>query len=661
MILLPLVSSFCFILLFLIFYLNLGKIRESLLGSSIIFGVILTFIIELLSLFKAVNLSGIFISWLMVDGFLILIYQKTKKRSKKNILHPLRSIQWSNKPFNFNFALGIALGIFALIIGLVAIVAAPNHSDSMEYHLSRIVHWMQNQSIAHYPTSDLFQLYQPPWAEFAIMNFQILSGGDYFAALVQWFSMVGSWLGVSLIARRLGASQKGQVIAAIIAATVPMGILQGSSTDNNYVVTFWLVCFAYYTLSIFQEGMSKMNILLLGSSLGLAILTKGTAYIYAFPFAIWLGIWGIKHLRWKVWQPIVIVLGIVFLINGGHYLRNLALFGSPLGLAADKETLEKFSLSILIISSLKQLSLHADIIRYFHLENFITPLTGIVNKIIELVHTFLGFDLKSPLFNSPKAPKFYVPSLSTYEDTAGNPFHLILIAVALFLFLINKKFWKQPYLLGYIAVVLGGIFLFFALFTWSPYRCRLHLPFFILSSSFAGIVFAQSLNYKITNILAIMLVLLSYPWLFFNTTRPLIGDNSILVEPRIEHYFATQKRFQSPYFNLADQLQSYTCSNIGLIMRGTSFEYPLWILLNNSRKSHIIHHVDINNESAQLIENSLQREFQPCIIVRSMRFGSQKESENSLTYNQKTYLQEWVENWGGDSGEVKIFMLQDSQ
>jgi hypothetical protein len=90
--------------------------------------------------------------------------------------------------------------------------------------------WLR--SVEHYPTSYVPQLYHPPGAEFAIMHFQIISGGDRFANLIQWLSMVGSAIAVSLIAKQLGANLRGQVFAAVFAATLPMGILQGSSTQT---------------------------------------------------------------------------------------------------------------------------------------------------------------------------------------------------------------------------------------------------------------------------------------------------------------------------------------------------------------------------------------------------------------------------------------------
>ena len=35
----------------------------------------------------------------------------------------------------------------------------------------------------------------------------------------------------------------GQILSAVICATIPMGILEGSSTQTDYTTSFWLVCF----------------------------------------------------------------------------------------------------------------------------------------------------------------------------------------------------------------------------------------------------------------------------------------------------------------------------------------------------------------------------------------------------------------------------------
>src|SRR5262249_52486638 len=134
----------------------------------------------------------------------------------------------------------------------------------------------------------------PPWAEFAVTHLYLLSGGDRLANAVQWLSLLGSIVGVSLIAKQLGGDRDCQVLAALVAVCLPMGILQASSTQTDYVVTFWLVCFVYYVLLILQVMHGPLSLwpqpILAGISLGLAILTKPTAYLLAPLFLVWLSV-----------------------------------------------------------------------------------------------------------------------------------------------------------------------------------------------------------------------------------------------------------------------------------------------------------------------------------------------------------------------------------
>jgi 4-amino-4-deoxy-L-arabinose transferase-like glycosyltransferase len=219
-------------------------------------------------------------------------------------------------------------------ISLIAIIAPPNNWDSLTYHMARVVHWIQNRNLAHYPTYYSAQLVHPPFAEFVILHLQILSGGDRFANLVQTFSMIGSIVGVSLIAKQLGADQRGQILAAVFCATLPMGILQASSTQNDYVVCFWVVCLAHYILLTLPYRNPPLNLTLaIGASCGLAAFTKSSGYMYAFPFMVWFFLWYVNQMRWKMWKPISIISVCFLSLNISHYLRNFTLYGNPISAA----------------------------------------------------------------------------------------------------------------------------------------------------------------------------------------------------------------------------------------------------------------------------------------------------------------------------------------
>ncbi len=612
MIILPILS---FVLIFAQLLTKKNDWGDCFFKAIILWGLILTIITELLSLFGLFQYFWLIAAWLLVDC--LYVFLLTKSSLKK---HTDNLKRWSKSLLGLSPMLILLLTFITIIlflIGINAIIAAPNHSDSMEYHLPRIYYWIQNNTVAHYPTYNLFHLYQNPWSEFAMAHFQILNKSDRFVNTIQWGSMVMSVLGVSILAKQLGGNIRDQILASVFAVTIPMGILQASGTNNDLVVTFWLICFVYFTFLTLENGISKSNILFLGFSLGLAILTKGTAYIYAFPFCIWLLLWGIKNLKWQTIKPIVIVLLIVLAINLGHYLRNYALFNSVLGMAGTGETNKEFGVLISISGILKHLSLHADIVRNLQLEKIIAPTTGLTSKVLEIIHGVLGIDLFDPALTSPKARRFYVAGLSTYEDTAGNPLHLLLIIGSLVVLTFNKKIWTNKFLIKYGIVLVLGFVLFASLLTWSPYRCRLHLPLFILFSPFVAIVFSKSFPKQVSYLLAILVLFLSYKWVLFNSVRPLIGENNIFQSSRVEQYFETQPKYQQFYLDEVVRVESNQCKNIGSTFKNSSFEYPLLVLLNENYPKQI-QHINVENESQILIDKDSNSNFQnlnnDCII-----------------------------------------------
>ncbi|NEZ54423.1 ArnT family glycosyltransferase [Adonisia turfae] len=633
--------------------------REALLGALMCWGIIVTVLTEVLSLVRGFNVIFLTLSWLIVTAgttfFLWKAYgPRLLKTAPKQWLSPYPFI---DLPVTLKLStIGMTLALLA--IGATAVLAAPNHSDSMEYHLSRIMHWMQNGSVAHYPSHNIFQLYQNPWSEFAIAHLQILSHSDRLSNTVQWISMIGSMLGVSLIAKELGAKRNGQILAAIFAGTMPMAILQGSSTNNDHVVTLWIVCFVYFALVTMRQGLKPLLLVCLGTSLGLAILTKGTAYIYAFPFCIWLLLWGIKNLGLRMVKPMIGLLAIAIAINAGHYLRNFGLFGTPLGSPGD-ETGAAFGLTYLISNVVRNLALHADIVRNLHLDSVITPTTGLTEKAITIFHNIIGVDVSEPLITSAKETRFYVPSISFNEDKAGNPLHLLIILASSGLLLINGRLQQRRQLFLYWLTTTATFLLFCQLLTWSTSRCRLHLPIFVLFAALVGTVIGNALNRRVANILSIFLVLLSFQWVLSNDIRALTGENNIFAASRPSQYFTSQLVLEEIYTNAANEINNQSCANIGMVFENISFEYPYWLLLDAPRRSLRLQHVGVDNESAPLETSRRYGQFEPCLVIKTVSRNQDAPLETELQIEEQQYREIWQQsNQRGKSiKSVQLFAM----
>ena len=142
-----------------------------------------------------------------------------------------------------------------------AFLYPPNNWDSMTYHMARVAHWISNRNISFYPTAIPRQNFQMPLAEFAIMHLQLLTGADWYANLVQWVSFLVLVCLSPLTAVELGLSHRQQLLAAVVMATLPMAILQASSTQNDLVVSSFVMAFGLFMLRL-RQHLSAENALL---------------------------------------------------------------------------------------------------------------------------------------------------------------------------------------------------------------------------------------------------------------------------------------------------------------------------------------------------------------------------------------------------------------
>ncbi len=621
------------ILLFLLFHKN-NCWRISTLLAALVWGVILTAITEFLNLFKAINFWALLLAWALTNIILVVFYFKLNGKRLERFQFNLQI------PLNLMVLLA-GVAFIAATTGLIALVAPPNNWDSMSYHMARVVHWIQNHSVAHYPTNYLAQLYHSPWAEFAIMHFQILTGGDRFANLVQWFSMVGSLVGVSLIAQQLGAGLPGQVLSAVFTVTLPLGILQSSNTKNDYVVTFWIVCLAYFVLVASKSKIDLGDSVKVGMSLGLAVFTKGTGYIYALPFCIWFMLASLKSLRQQSWKVILLLASVALFINLGIYTRNFDLFGTPI-FSPPEYKIEVISLPTFISNIIKNMALHMAI-----------PLDVVNNKVIEQgirrLHQILGVDINDHRITTPGL-EFGIEGLSNFEDTAGNPIHFYLIVLAIVICLSWRNLRRQPKLIQYLITVVCAFLLFCLLIKWQTWQSRLHLTAFVLFSALLGIVFSTVFNKKLYSYLAISIVTASLFWVFFNTSRPIIDEKNIFNTSRIEQYFSIRFTLEDDYVGAVNFVKDRKCSQVGLSLRRDAWEYPLWVLLKrNGDRSMRIEQVNVKNVSAKTANKHSYDEFFPCAIIS---VGPVPNSVMLTKYGV------YVEKWSGKSSfePVKAFV-----
>jgi len=167
---------------------------------------------------------------------------------------------------------------------VVALAAAPNNWDSMVYHNARVMEWWDHGSVAPWDTLIDHQVRMPPLASYFKLALLGLTGNDVLFNLVQWAFFAFSILAAAALAARLVPSGRAGPWAALLVATIPMAVLQSTSTQNDVVVAGYLLAAAFFFLRAFAaDGAPFRDLALGGAAVGLGLATKGTAYLLAVP------------------------------------------------------------------------------------------------------------------------------------------------------------------------------------------------------------------------------------------------------------------------------------------------------------------------------------------------------------------------------------------
>jgi 4-amino-4-deoxy-L-arabinose transferase-like glycosyltransferase len=605
----PAIPVLTFLVVFGIFHKVQRDWRTAFLSACIVWGTTLVALTEVLSLFNLITLWAILAAWSLC--FLIaLVFWIRIVGSPSHLFRGMPSFEIPG----YERLLLFGTVLIAILVGITAWFAPPNTNDSLTYHMSRVMHWIQDQSVAYYPTPILRQLYLNPGSEFIILHFQVLSGSDQYANLVQWFSMVGCAVGVSLIAKQLGANFRGQVVSAVVSLTIPMGILQGSSTQNDYVTAFWLTAYVYWMLVLGMRG-GLWLAAASGASLGLAILTKSTAYIFALPFLLWGSFSLLRKYRAGAFRLLGTVASLVVLINMGYYLRNYDLFSNPL--AVSTEVPEHYFIDYQIPNEVLYIPelVASNILRNIAI-HLATPSDTINTYLQASIINFHKFINLSP--NDPRTTwfetKFKIQKTSFAEDYDGNLLHLALIIIGMLFILLGSNRSSD---LVYYSFSLIGAFLIFCLYLkWQPWNSRLHLPLFVLWSPIIGIAISWIKKEYFARTIPVILILGASPWILLNWARPLIGPQNVFITDRTTQYFRNQS-LGPDYLGTIGFISNPTsqqCQRIGLYSDSSAPEYLWWILLKQEIGTNIlIESVNVENVSKRKYADF--PEFTPCLVI----------------------------------------------
>jgi dolichyl-phosphate-mannose-protein mannosyltransferase len=573
------------------------------LRASVIWGLIVALSTELLSLLKGVSLLSLGLLWgvCLLASLGWLAWQLRSGKRLPQVSWPV----FGARADAILFALTI---VFVLGSLLVALLAPVQTYDSLSYHLSRVAHWTQNHSVSVYASGIERQNMMGPMAEYMVLQFYVLQRGDALANLVDWLAYLGCILAAAQVAGSLGARTRGRLIAAIFVASLPMALVQASSSMTDIVVAFWTMCaLAEFTSAVAAHQATWRTWFYLSAACGLALLTKSTAAAFLLPFLLWVGIWSLvtKGFGWTAVRALLF-LAIVAALNSFFWERNTRTYGTPLG---SPELLEAHSNKILNFGVLA-----SNVVRNLSL-NFATPNSDLNQRIVAVIsglHTKFGMNAEDP--RTTYANTYFLANRLMSEDRTGNPIHLLFIIIAAGIAIFaGRNSWPARW---YLLAAAGTFLLFSIGNTFQVFGNRLLVPFFLIAAPLVGWALGRLRAWQgIT--LAGLLLLAGLPWLTSIRSRPLLPirgqtvSRSILQIPRLDLYFANAGSLSPQQERVINDIRSASCTNIGLMLGGDDPEYLWWVLLGAPRRPVRLEWIVKGTPSARFADPN----FEPCAVI----------------------------------------------
>lgn len=593
------------ILLYL-YQLKRRKVSSEAYADTLLFLVLFIYITtQIYSAFYLIEKTVILATWIcLILLLLILFFFHEKERlDYHNAIEVIK-----NKEFRkTKIVLGI-IGIAMLILSAKSITA---NWDSMTYHMPRVMHWIQNKSVAFYATNEIRQITSPPLSEYFIMHVMLLTGSDKFVCMVQGISYVLSAGLVYLIAIKMKMDKQYAYLSFFLFLMMPPAIAEAVTTQNDLFTAFMLLLFFYYYLDFIycpDLTISKENLVLagkLGAVIAMGYLAKSNVLIPMAVFIVYLGILKILH-KEKIKNIIgVCIVGLATTAAGicPFFMQSYKVYGSLIPKTQTDGILPAtLSIRLLFANCYKNLA------KYFS-----TPLVPGINdfllKIGRGIEKIFRIDINDEAIATSE---FKLPDMTGayHHDMATNP--LVLFLMALVLMGLLFKMCSRPKLeTGMFLCTVISLLATCTVSIYSPWKVRYFLPVSAVTVIFVCFFIERmKKEYKwkeyFIGFIICLGVLSGYGAFYY--TKDAVQAGYYGNEDGPYSYFVNYK-IRGPYNDIEDYIETEGYQDIGLYIQSNYYEYPLWAYLDRIQR---MEHVLVGDEYLQKLEDD---SFKPeCII-----------------------------------------------
>lgn len=586
-------------------------IITKLLGFKNIFSTILsTYIIGMANVILIAEIAGIFnqvnnewffllFHFLLAITALTMWWLKGKPKLFTIKFNPKKFPKWLETIKREPLIWILAFGVISIYIlnAIIIVFTHANTNDSLAVHLARIGYWLQFGSFRPWPTENIYQITYPFNAQVQMLWTILLSGTDRLVEFIQWFGAVFGIIAITGTASLLGYSKKQGLFAGLIWATLPMILLQSTTTQNDLITASVILIGIYFLFfGISQEN--KLHLIMSGLAFGISLGIKQTAFFIIPGLVLSFILFFIKY-KSRMWKYTLIFISstaIAFLLLGSFiYLTNMFAFPDAVISSAndgDRQVQTPFGPSEYVATSM---GLHRidqikdsyiiNSSRYFFQS---ADLTGIPlrfkNRLSDIRESSarIFFSTLNVPIESDRAVGRHVFSLSyvpiIHEDEAWFG---LLGFLLLFLALIETIKAIKPinvYIFAQIFIASSAfIAIIFFRSNWTPYQGRYMVTVFsCLAPFFASIYHKPDSKLKLQRVILIFLIITfafmsSFNVMWNNAAKPLRSPRAVFFSDRLTHY-----SFSGGYMvTVVEFVNNHVPpdATLGLAI-GRSWEYP---------------------------------------------------------------------------------------
>jgi hypothetical protein len=536
-----------------------------------------TLLLNLLSLFHAVTPIAVLLGHALP---LICVIVFAARSSPTGVLALVRGSLSGFKPRREMLPAFYMLSPLAVILFLLAVAYPPTNWDSMIYHMARVAHWIQNQSIGYYPTSIDRQNWTGPGAEYLLLLVQLLAGSDRWANSVQFVGWLTCVATVPAVCRVAGLRQELRPWAAVFVATIPMALLQATSTQNDLIASVLTVGLVIACVPFLHAvpRWKKSDLLFLTITLCAGFLVKVTSMIVVLPLLVYAGIQVIaaeprasRGIQWNL-RAIAASAVLAVALLGPDAVRK---FGSP-----KPEW---------VATTFFQ-PLHEYRFRFFNVfgasaHHSLFPKTELAA--LQAFGRRLGLppvERTSRWLAIPTSPQTIVPFYANdvfrvHEDVVGSPFHLAVGLASLVLLAATRGLVLRQRV--FAALPFASWFAFHVILRDDPWIARTELPLFVVMPlMWVGFPGSRRRGGRLALYLTVAgtVICAAYGYICAtNMEKKDVTINALLNIDRNAAYYTYNTAAREGHEAALQTLRQTGCRRLALALsiHGDRFEYPL--------------------------------------------------------------------------------------